>query len=177
MTQIFKSSSINYGVYLGILLTLLTGTGYIINLELFTEIWFGVLFIIVVILCGIISIASAKKLLGGFISFKDAFTAFFITLLIGISIGSLTNFLIFSIIDTAAAIELQEKMINSQIDRLEAYNVPSDVIDDTIEKMEAQGNIYSISNILRSLVLQIAGYSVVGLIVSALMKKRNTNAE
>lgn len=177
MEKSIKSISANYGLYLGIILTLLTGIGYAVNLDLFTKIWFGLLFILVVIVLGVISVAKAKKSLGGFISFKDAFTAYFITLVVGLLIGSITSILIFVVIDPEAATELQEKIINSQVDRLESFNVPTEVIDETIEKMEAKGNMYSVGNILTSLIWQIAGFSVVGLIVAAIMKKRNPDAE
>lgn len=177
MEKSIKSISANYGLYLGIILTLLTGVGYAVNLDLFTAVWFGLLFLLVIIVLGIISVAKAKKSLGGFISFKDAFTAYFITLVVGLLIGSITSILIFVVIDPEAAVELQEKIINSQVDRLESFNVPAEVIDETVEKMEAKGNMYSVGNILTSLIWQIAGFSVVGLIIAAIMKKRNPDAE
>lgn len=177
METSFKSSAINYGLYLGISLLLLTGIGYAVSLDLFTEIWFGLLFLLVVIVLGIISIAKSKKLLGGFISFKDAFTSYFLTLLVGVLISAAFSIILFNFIDPEASAELQEKIINSQIDRLESYNVPSEVIDETVEQMEAKGNMYSVSNVLQSIVWQLAGFSIVGLIVAAIMKKRNPDAE
>jgi fumarate reductase subunit C len=175
MKKSIKTVATNYGLYLGIALTVLTGIAYSVNLDLFTEIWFGLLFIFVVIVLGIISVVKVKKSFNGFINFKDAFTSYFVTLVIGLLIGSLTSILIFVVIDPEAAIELQEKIINSQVDRLESYNVPAEVIDDTIEQMEAKGNMYSVVNILTSLIWQIAGFSVVGLIIAAIIKKRNPN--
>lgn len=55
--------------------------------------------------------------------------------------------------------------------------MPSEVINETVEQMEAKGNMYSVSNVLQSIVWQLAGFSIVGLIVAAIMKKRNPDAE
>ncbi len=177
MEKSIKSIASNYGLYLGIALTLFTGIAYAVNLDLFTQMWFGLIILAVVIVLGIISIAKSKKALGGFINFKNAFTSYFITLVVGLIIATITTILIFVVIDPEAATQLQEKIIDTQVERLENYNVPSEVIDETIEKMEANGNMYSIGNILKSLLWQIAGFSVVGLIVAAIMKKRNPEAE
>lgn len=99
MKTSFKSSAVNYGLYLGITLILLTGIGYAVSLDLFTEIWFGLLFLFVVVIIGIISIAKSKKLLGGFISFKDAFSSYFLTLLVGVLISAAFSIILFNFID------------------------------------------------------------------------------
>jgi hypothetical protein len=43
--------------------------------------------------------------------------------------------------------------------------------------MEAQGNMYSISNVLQSIVWQLLGFSIIGLIVAAAMKKSKPDTE
>lgn len=177
METSLKSVASNYGLYLGAILSLLTAIGYAVSLDLFTKIWFGIGLLIIIIVLGILSIAKSKKILGGFISFKDAFTSYFITVLIGISISAAVSIIIFNFIDPEAATTLQEKIIDVQTERLENFNVPNDVIAETIEKMEAQGNMYSISNVLQSIVWQLAGFSVVGLIIAAIMKKTNPDTE
>ncbi|GAA4239039.1 DUF4199 domain-containing protein [Postechiella marina] len=177
MEKTLKSIATNYGLYLGATLTLLILIGYGVNLDLFTQIWFGLLFLFLILAFGIVSVFKSKKLLGGYISFKDAFTAYFITILIGLTISSIISVVIFNFIDPDAAVDLQQRIIDSQVVRLENYNMPADAIAKVVDEMEKKGNMYSISNILQSLVWQLAGYSVVGLIVAAIMKKRNPDAE
>lgn len=177
MEKTLKSIATNYGLYLGATLTVLILIGYGVNLDLFTQIWFGLIFLFLILALGIISVFKAKKILGGYISFKDAFTAYFITILIGLTISSIISVVIFNFIDPDAAVDLQQRIIDSQVVRLENYNMPADAIAKVVDDMEKKGNMYSISNILQSLVWQLAGYSVVGLIVAAIMKKRNPDAE
>ncbi|WP_298551050.1 DUF4199 domain-containing protein [uncultured Algibacter sp.] len=173
MEKSLKSIATNYGLYLGITLALITVVAYAVNLDLYTKIWFGLCLMAAIIVFGIISVVNTKKANGGFLSFKNAFTSYFITILIGIVISTIVSLIIFNVIDPDAAAELQVKVIDSQLARLEAYNVPTEVIDETMKKMEAQGNMFAIGNVLQSLVFQLIGFSVVGLIVAAVMKKNN----
>jgi len=173
MEKSLKTIAANYGLYLGVTLALISVIAYAVNLDLYTQIWFGLSLLVVIIFFGIISVLNTKKANGGFLSFKNAFTSYFITILIGMVISTVVSIMIFNIIDPDAAADLQVKVIDAQIARLEAYNVPADVIDQTMEKMEQQGNMFSIGNVLQSLVFQLIGFSVVGLIVAAVMKKNN----
>ena len=177
MEKSFKSIAKDYGLYLGALLSLLTVIGYAVSLDLFTKVWFGISLLIVIIAFGIISTSKSKKLLGGYITFKDTFTSYFITILIGLVISALVSFIIFNVVDAEAANTLQQKIIETQVKRLESFNVPNEVISQTVEKIEAKGNLYSIGNVLQSIVWQLAGFSIVGLIVAAIMKKRNPDSE
>ena len=177
MEKSFKSIAKDYGLYLGALLSLLTVIGYAVSLDLFTKVWFGISLLIVIIAFGIISTSKSKKSLGGYISFKDAFTSYFITILIGLVISALVSFIIFNVVDAEAANTLQQKIIETQVKRLESFNVPNEVISQTVEKIEAKGNLYSIGNVLQSIVWQLAGFSIVGLIVAVIMKKRNPDSE
>mgnify|MGYP003665277239 CR=1 FL=1 len=177
MEKSLKSVAINYGMYLGAILSLLTVIGYAVSLDLFTQIWFGISFLVIIIVLGILSVSQSKKLSGGFISFKNAFTSYFITILIGLIISAVVSIIIFNFIDPEAATVLQEKIIDSQMERLKSFNVPTEAIAEAMEKMENQGNMYSIGNILQSIIWQLAGFSVVGLIVAAVMKKNTPGSE
>ncbi|HET8804561.1 MAG TPA: DUF4199 family protein, partial [Aequorivita sp.] len=74
-----KKSAVTYGLILGVVLALMTTLMYVLNTELFTKWWIGILSFLVVIAIAIVSVAKAKGILGGIISFKEAFTVYFIT--------------------------------------------------------------------------------------------------
>lgn len=177
MEKSLKSIASNYGLYLGVILALLSVIAYVVDLDLYTKIWFGLTLLALIIIFGIISVLKVKKSNGGFLSFKNAFTSYFITILIGILISSAIGIIIFNFIDKEAASILQEKIINAQVERLQSFNVPAEAIAETVEKMESQGNMYSISNVLQSIVWQLLGFSVIGLLVAATMKKSNPDTE
>ena len=175
MDQSLKSSSTNHGIYLGLILASLTIIGYAVSLDLFTKWWFGVIFLLLVVIMGMLSSMKAKKLFGGFISFKNAFTAYFIAVLVGILISSIVSILIFNVIDPEAASILQEKIMTSQVAMMENFGTPQEAIDKAVTQMQANGSMYSVMNILKSVAFQLVGFSVVGLIVAAVVKRADPN--
>lgn len=176
MGKSLKSSSINYGVYLGIILAALTVIGYAIDLSLFTKWWFGVGIMLLVIIFGIVSSMNGRKLLGGFMSFKQAFTAYFIAVAIGILINSIISIVIFNFIDPESAITLQDMLIENQAETLRNFGQSEEAIDGVVAQMREGGNMYSISNILQGIAFQLIGFSIVGLIVALVVKRKDPNA-
>ena len=75
-----KSNSINLGLYLGGMLSLIVVLIYAVNLDLFIEWWLGILLFVLVVAYGVVAANKAKNNGEGFISFKDAFIQYFITI-------------------------------------------------------------------------------------------------
>jgi len=176
MEKSLKSSATSYGLYLALVLSSLTIIGYAVYLDLFTQWWFGIGQMLLVIIFGIVSSVKARTLSGGFISFKEAFTAFFITIAIGIVIPALIGLVIFNFIDPDAATLLQDKIVESQLSMMQNFGAPQEAIDEAIKQMEAQGSFFSIGNSLKSIAYQLVGFSIIGLIVAAVVKKNDPNA-
>jgi len=170
MEKSVKSSAINYGLYLGLFLVALTVLAYAINLGLLTNLWFGIFIIIAIVAFGVVSVAKAKGLLNGFISFKHAFGTYFLTVLIGLLISTVVSYLLFAVIDTEAAETLKEQTIEMTITNMERFGAPVDSISEQVEKMKAD-NQYSIMNILKGLAGQLVLFSIIGLIVALIMKR------
>ncbi|MBF8149338.1 DUF4199 domain-containing protein [Winogradskyella sp. F6397] len=173
MDKSLKSSAVNNGLYLALILSSFTIIGYAVYLDLFTQWWFGIGQMLLVIIFGIVSSIKAKKLLGGFISFKDAFTAFFITIAIGISIPAVIGFVIFNIVDAEAATILQEKIIDNQLAMMERFGAPQQSIDEAMAQIQKEESFFSIGNTIKTTAYQLLGFSVIGLIVAAVTKKKD----
>ena len=176
MEKSLKSIATNYGLYLGIALALLTVLSYAIDLSLMTNMWYGIFILLVVIIFGIISVAKTKQVQNGFASFKQAFSSYFLTVVIGLIISTFVSYLLFNFIDTEAAATIKELTIEKTVELLESFNTPSDVIAQSIEQIESQ-NQYSIGNILKSLAGSLVLFSIIGLLVAAALKKNNPDAE
>lgn len=176
MEKNIKSVVINIGLYLGALLAFLTVIAYAVDLGLLTNTWYGVFIMISIIVFGIISVAKTKQLQNGFASFKEAFTSFFITVLVGLSISTLISFLLFNFIDTDAADALKEQTIEKTVEMLKSFNTPSDAIAKTVEQIESQ-NQYALGNIVKGLAGYLVLFSIIGLLVSAAMKKSKPDTE
>lgn len=175
MNPDIKTLSINNGLYLGGALALLTVLAYAFNLELFTKWWFGVFILALTIIVGTLSLIKAKQTLGGYITFKDAFTSYFVTVAISLAISGVLNFLLFNFIDPEAASILKERIIETQAESMKKWGATPEAIEKFVTGLEKENNMYSIGNVLQSIVLQIIGYSLVGLLLSAILKKNPEN--
>lgn len=176
MKESLKSIATNYGLYLGIALLLLTVLSYAVDLSLMTNMWFGLFILLVTIAFGIISVAKVKQAQNGFTSFKEAFSAYFITVVIGLLISTFVSYLLFNVIDTDAANTIKEQTIEKTVEMLEKFNTPNNVIAQSVEQIEEQDQ-YSLLNLLKSLAGSIVLFCIIGLIVSAALKKNNPDAE
>ncbi len=172
MNQIVKSKGIYFGIILGAVLSFITAGAYAIDLSFLLKPWLiGVNFLLVVIL-GIMAISGAKKLLNGFISFKEAFSTFFVVLVVGFLISTIVAYLIFNVIDPGAKEVLKEMSIEKVTEMMERFNVPEDALDEAIAKIEETDSFSLISQV-KNYFITLAMYSVIGLIVAAIMKKKN----
>jgi len=175
MEKSIKSSAINYGVYLGGLLALITVLIYAININLMVNMWIGIGLLIVIVGFGIVSTAKSKSFFEGFLSFKQAFSSYFITVAIGIAISTAVSAILFNFIDPDAAEVIKEKTIEATIGFMEGFSAPPEAIAEAVEKLEGQ-NQYGILNLLKSLAWGLLFQSIIGLIVAAIMKKTNPDA-
>lgn len=177
MEKSLKSIAKDYGLYLGVILSLLAVVAYAIDLNLFVNTWFGLSFYVVAIVLGIFSIAKAKQALNGYASFKESFTAYFITILVGMVIITLVSYILFNFIDTEAALSLKEKSIEKMVQVYENMNLSQDNIAKAVDKLEGE-NLFSLKNSLISLLINyLLPLSIIGLLVAAIMKKTNPDTE
>ncbi|WP_434035383.1 DUF4199 domain-containing protein [Formosa sp. 4Alg 33] len=175
MENSLKSMAATYGIYLAILLSAITIIAYVVDLEILTSMWVSAGVFIVIIVFGIFSTAKAKKAQNGFITFKDAFTAYFATVVIGVIISTLVSIIIFNFIDPDVADFLKQQIIEKSTGMMESFGAPQEQIDIAIAEMEKQ-NQFAIGNQLKSLAFSIIFYCIVGLIIAFAMKKTDPEA-
>ena len=186
MNTIIKQNGVNFGLILGFLLALVTLLGYAVNNEILVSYWsFAYIFLIIIII-GIIAIASSKKGLGGFISFKQGFTTYFLMLVIGVFISVLINFLVFNVVDTG----FQDVMKQKSIEKIETQrdwitgkmvdggSSESDIekfekkMDETIEKIKTE-NQYTIAKQIKGFFSFTAFFSIFGLLLALILKRKD----
>ncbi len=170
INPIVKKNAITYGTIMGIISILITSAIYAINLELFTSWAVGISIISVYIIISILLLNKTKKEIG-FFSFKDAFTTYFIAVLIAITISTVFNIFLFNIVDTEAKDKLNEIIIKYTVEMLQKFNSPASTINKTIAELKANDQ-YSIGNLLKGAVTNLAFNAVLGLILAAIFKSR-----
>ncbi|WP_417365680.1 DUF4199 domain-containing protein [Flavobacterium beibuense] len=176
MTEAVKKNGVNFGIILGVLWILCYAAMYSIDLKYFVDIWLGIGVIFLGIIIGIISVIKAKVSLNSFISFKDAFTTFFITLAIGLAISTVFNIILLNFIDPSAKDVIKQHLIDITVYYGEKYNSPAEQLKEQIESIQNTDS-YSIFSLIKSYFFILVLYIIVGLIVAAAFKKNPTHEQ
>ncbi len=170
-----KQSSIQYGVVLGGILSLITILMYVINTELFTKWWIGIITLVLVIALGIVATAKAKALLGGYMTFKEAFSAYFITIAVGLAISTVVGILIFTVVDPDLANYLNERTIEISREFMERFGTPEAEMKKALADLEDVDN-FSVVNQVKSYGIGVIFQAVIGLLIALIFKSKDPNA-
>lgn len=170
MTDAVKKNGITFGIIMAVYFVLRTSIMYATDLSLFVNGWISAVDFIVGITLSIVAISKAKSAMGGFISFKQAFTVYFINVLIGFGIYTLFVILLFNVIDPAAKDTLNELTLKKTIEGMQAFGADSAMVKQTVEGMKEKDS-FSVGNQLLGFPIGLAMSSILGLIVAAIMKK------
>ena len=165
-----KKIAVTWGVILGVLLIVTSTLVYAIDLSLFTSAWYGVASFLIVAGFGIASAIKTKKEMGGFITFKQTFRAFFITILIGFVISTLFSILLFNVIDTEAKQIITDNVIKYTVEMMEKFGTPASEIDKVVADMESKDSFGPLGQ-LQGFFFNLVIYSIVGLIASLVIKR------
>ncbi|OIQ22140.1 MAG: hypothetical protein BM557_01835 [Flavobacterium sp. MedPE-SWcel] len=170
MTDLIKKNGVNFGLILGIVSILIGATLYAINLEFMVSFWIGIIIFFINIGIAIFAIIKSKKGMEGFISFKEAFTAYFITMAIGSAFYVVFMILLLNVIDPGAKEIISELLIEKTVTMMQGMNVPTDAIKEAVKNMQETDNFSPVSQAL-SYVWSLLFYIIVGLIIAAIFKK------
>jgi hypothetical protein len=172
MDSILKKNAINFGIISGLIGVLITTLMYVVNLKLFVNMWigFGMLAIWIIISC--ILLLKSKKERAGILTFKDGFTTYFLSALIGILISTAFNMFLLNFFDTDARDKITEHFIQYNVEMLEKFNAPSDQIAETVSKLK-ENSQFSINGQLLGIGQALLGATIFGLILAAIFKSKS----
>ncbi|QBN20046.1 DUF4199 domain-containing protein [Flavobacterium nackdongense] len=171
MNEIIKKNGVSFGVMTGILSALITASIYAIDLNLFVKWWLGIVIIVVYLIIGIVLLTKTKKELKGMFTFKEAFTTYFISAVIGIAISVGFNILLFNVIDPSAKDSINEIVIKYTAETMQKFGAPSAAVNEAIKKMQ-ENNPYSTIELLKGSAFSIAGSALFGLLLALIFKSK-----
>ncbi|WP_300570173.1 DUF4199 domain-containing protein [Flavobacterium sp.] len=174
MNEIIKKNGISYGVITGVTSILITTLIYVVDLKLFTSPWIGFTSIALYIAIGVILLSKTKKELKGVFPFKDAFTTYFISAVIGILISVAFNIILFNFIDPAAKDTIKEMTMKYAVEMMQKFDTPASAINEAIKDMEANDQ-FSIGKLLQGSIFSILFSALFGLILAAIFKSKTTS--
>lgn len=172
MNQDMKKIIQNYGLIVAGIGILYTAIAYLTgNPGLFTVWYLGLGVGVIGIVIQIVGVTKYRSSQGGFMSFKDGFTIYFMTALLATVLSTLFSMLIFNVVDTQFADLVNNEILEATISRMEGFGTPEEVIKQTIEKMEESGGQFTLMNQLKSLAYAMIFNAIIALIVAAFTKK------
>lgn len=174
MNEIVKKNGINFGIILGVISVLTTTIIYATNPENFVSIWVGISIFLFNIAVGLFAVGKTKKAMGGYITFKEAFTVYFITMALSALIGIAFMFILFNFIDPSIKETIMDSTIKMSVNMMQSAGLKSEDIRKSVEAIKAADN-FSLINQVKSYFIGLLVNTIIGLIVAAAMKKNNPN--
>ena len=171
MNDIIKKNGVSFGIITGVVSALLTTAIYAIDLNLFVKWWLGIIMMFIFLSIGIVLLTKTKKELKGIFSFKEAFTTYFISGVIGILISVCFNILLFNVIDPSVKDTLNEITIKYTVETMEKFGAPSSTLNEAVKKMQ-ENNPYSTFELIKGSAFSIAGSALFGLLLALIFKSK-----
>lgn len=176
MNEIIKKNGVTFGIVTGVVSILITSLIYIIDLKLFTAWWLGIINIIIYISIGVYLMVKTKKELNGVFPFKEAFTTYFISAVIGILLSVIFNIILFNYIDPGAKETIRELTIKFAVEMMEKFNTPKEAVDQAIRDMQANDQ-FSVGQLLKGSIFSILFSAIFGLILAAIFKSKSPESQ
>lgn len=171
-----KKISTRSGLTLGVILALGTIIAFLVNWDIFLSPWFQISKFILVIGFALYATSESRKLNVDKFSFRDAFSAFFITFAIGLLVFFIVNYVLFEWIDPTPGQYLTEMSVG-QLDHLKEQMVEAGKATDKIEKQIASlknSDQFSFANQLQGYIMNLVLYCLPGIIVAMIFKRKKT---
>ena len=173
MNEIIKKNGISYGIITGVVSALITTLIYSIDLKLFTSMWVGFASIAIYIVIGVILLSKTKKELKGIFPFKDAFTTYFISAVVGILISVVFNIILFNFIDPSAKETIKELSIKYAVEMMQKFNTPTSAINEAVKKLQ-ENDQFSVIELLKGSIFSIVFSALFGLLLALIFKSKPT---
>ena len=159
-----------FGLFLGIFLVVITTLIYAIDISLFTSSWIGIVNIIIITGFGVYATTKHKKSIGGFITFKETFSSFFITVAVGFFISTIFMILLFNVIDTDAKTIITENVVKYTVEMMGKFGAKPADINKMVEEMQKSDSFGPVGQ-LKGFAFNLIIYSIIGLITALIIKR------
>ncbi len=176
INEVIKKNGITFGILTGVVLSVITALMYAIDIELFIAWWTSLISFSVFIIIPIIALSKTKKELKEIFPFKEAFTTYFITAVIGVLISVAFKIILLNVIDPSAKDTLLDLTIKYLISTSEKFGVPASSLNETISNLK-KTDPFSIVEQLKGSIFTIFFCALLGLIMAAFFKSKTSSQE
>ncbi|MDX5449205.1 MAG: DUF4199 domain-containing protein [Bacteroidota bacterium] len=171
MNPIVKQNGMKFGGIIAIISIVYYLLAYVMDESLFVTPYQWLLRIGYLVLL-IIGVTQARKAMGGYISFRDAFSTYMIGALINILATFVVTSLLYYVVDPELPERIKDLSIQQAVDMAESFGAPPEQIDQIIEKSEEQAaERMGFTSQLMGVAFSIVGNAILALIIAAFFKK------
>ena len=171
INEIIKRNGTTFGIITGVGSALITTLIYCIDLKLFTAWWVSLLSMAFYLIIAIVLLTKTKQDLKGIFPFKEAFTTYFISALIGIIISVTFNIILFNYINPSVKVAIKEITIKYMVSSMEKFNAPASTINEALKNLK-ENDQFSILGLMKGSVSYIIFNTIFGLIMAAFFKSK-----
>ena len=168
-----KDYILKNGLILGSISIILLVASYAIGVDFFLNNTWSIIKGILPYVVLIFLVIEYKKLVGGYISFKETFTVTLGITVAGAFLSTFFSILLFNFIDPDFAVQLKDFTVEKlaiQLDQLPESNAMYSVMETLIEQTQEE-DIYSISNQASALFYSLFFHIIFSAIIAAFIKK------
>jgi len=168
-----KDYILKNGLILGSISIILLLASYAIGVDFFLNDTWSIIKAILPYVVLIFLVIEYKKLVGGYISYKETFTVTLGITIAGAFLSTFFSILLFNFIDPDFAVQLKDFTVEKlaiQLDQLPESNPMYSVMETLIEQTQEE-DIYSISNQASALFYSLFFHIIFSAIIAAFIKK------
>ena len=174
MTDPIKKIGFRNGFILGAVLILFYTYINVYNSELSTNVWLGFGAVFVIIAFAIVSILQAKAKLGGLISFKEAFSVYFFTILLGNLMSAIYLLLLYLFILSPETKEtLKQVIVDYGINTMKQNAEPQEKINEALE-MSKSLNPFTTELVFTGFIKYLLRDCLIGFLVALIFRNKRT---
>jgi hypothetical protein len=176
MNALIRTQAVRFGTIGGGIAVAYSLIAYLAAPSLFTNTWLGIALILVYLGILIYAGIDTRKKMGGYISFREAFSTVFLSGVIMSLVNVVFSILLFGVIDTEFAAMLNEMVIEKAVEMSERFGAPPSQIETMVTQMQENPQ-FSVMNQAKGFVYGLIFYAVLAAVIGALIKKNKPEFE
>lgn len=175
MNEVIKKNGLNYGLIWGAIYILFVTLLYVLDPVYLIKPTKFISFLFYITL-GIMVINSVKKQLNGYISFKEAFSTYFLCSVIGLLISTTYDIILFNLIDPSIKEPIKEYLLTTGVEGMKKFGAKTDDIKKFAEEI-TKNDTFSPINQLLGLVQAFLISAVFGSLLALIFRNKTSNLE
>lgn len=171
-------SAIRYGIITGLVITIYSALLYFLGPEVFSNFWLYLLSAVLVIFFMVFfTIKIRKGVMGGILTFGQAFVSSFVIAAIASLVTMIWGLLLFEVIDPDLKTTMPEIILSKTEQMMTDWGVPEDQIEEQLKEQAIEmPKQFTLAGQLTGLLKGLVFYGVIALIVGAVTKKTKSSS-